>query len=140
MQTESPQKHPTTPDAKTVRVKIFGVGTAGVTMLEAMSHGDFAGASFVAVNADHSALAASSAAEKIHLDSKTLRGLGTGGDPERGRELAEAHAAQLKSLCAGADVVFLVAGLGGGAGTGIAPGLGRGGGGGGGRGAAGGGG
>jgi cell division protein FtsZ len=50
-----------------------------------------------------------------------LRGLGTGGDPERGRELAEAHAAQFKTACAGVDAVFIVAGLGGGAGTGMAP-------------------
>ena len=104
-----------------IRVKIFGVGTAGVAMLEFMSQGDFAGAAFVAINADATSLAASSAAEKIHLETKMFRGLGTGGDPERGRELAEAHMAQLKTVCAGTDVVFIVAGLGGGAGTGIAP-------------------
>lgn len=106
---------------KTISVKVFGVGTAGVTMLEAMSHGDFAGAKFVAVNAEASSLAASSVAEKILLETKQLRGLGTSGDPERGRALAEAHAGQFKSLCTGVDVVFIVAGLGGGAGTGIAP-------------------
>ena len=104
-----------------VRVKIFGIGTAGVAMLEPMSRGDFAGAGFVAVNADATSLAASSAPEKIHLETKVLRGLGTGGDPDRGRELAEAHVAQFKTSCAGLDAVFIVAGLGGGAGTGIAP-------------------
>jgi cell division protein FtsZ len=104
-----------------VCVKIFGLGTAGVAMLEPMSRGDFTGAGFVAVNADATSLAASSAPEKIHLETKMLRGLGTGGDPERGRELAEAHAAQFKTACAGVDAVFIVAGLGGGAGTGIAP-------------------
>ena len=107
--------------AKTIAVKIFGVGTAGVAMLELMSHGDFAGASFAVVNADATSLAASVAPEKIHLETKMLRGLGTGGDPERGRELAAAHVAHLKSSCTDADVVFVVAGLGGGAGTGIAP-------------------
>src|SRR2546427_8952132 len=115
MQAEVLEKNSTDGDAKTVRVKIFGVGTAGVTMLEAMNHGDFAGAKFVAVNADATSLAASSAAEKVHLETKSLRGLGTGGDPERGRQLAEAHAGQFKSLYAGVDVVFIVAGLGGGA-------------------------
>ena len=50
-----------------------------------------------------------------------LRGLGTGGDPERGRELAEGTIDRLKAACAGADVIFIVAGLGGGAGTGISP-------------------
>ena len=104
-----------------VRVKVFGVGKAGVAMLETMSQGDFAGAGFVAVSADAASLAASSALEKIHLETKMLRGLGTGGDPERGRELAEAHIAQFKTACVGMDAVFIVAGLGGGAGTGMAP-------------------
>ena len=112
---------PAVATGKTISVKIFGVGTAGVSMLESMSHGDFTGASFAVVNADASSLAASAAPEKIHLETKMLRGLGTGGDPERGRELAEAHLAQLKSSCMGVDAVFIVAGLGGGAGTGIAP-------------------
>jgi cell division protein FtsZ len=104
-----------------VRVKILGLGTAGVAMLEVVARGGFAGAGLVAVDTDDGALARSTAPEKIHLETRLLRGLGTGGDPERGRELAEAHAAQFKSVCAGADAVFLVAGLGGGAGTGIAP-------------------
>ena len=113
---------PSTPGTgNAVRVTIFGLGTAGVAMLETMSRGDFAGAGFVAVNADATSLAASFAPEKIHLETKMLRGLGTGGDPERGRALAEAHAAQFKTACAGVDAVFIVAGLGGGAGTGIAP-------------------
>lgn len=101
-----------------VRVKIFGVGGAGVAMLGAI---DFAGASFAAVDTDPVALAGFAGEEKILLETKMLRGLGTGGDPERGREVAEAHFAQLKSSCSGAEVVFLFAGLGGGAGTGMTP-------------------
>jgi len=64
---------------------------------------------------------ASSASEKVHLETKLLRGLGTGGDPDRGRAAAEEQAPRLKALCEGADVVFIVAGLGGGAGTGVSP-------------------
>jgi len=75
----------------------------------------------VAVDTDVRALAASSATEKIHLETQPLRGLGTGGDPDRGRELAEAQMPRLKALCEGANVVFIVAGLGGGAGTGVGP-------------------
>ena len=102
-------------------VKIFGVGSAGVSLLEAMNNEDFAGAGFAAVNTDASSLAASSAAMKIHLETKLLRGLGTGGDPERGRAIAEEQFATLKTACEGADVIFIVAGLGGGAGSGISP-------------------
>ena len=76
---------------------------------------------FVAVNTDAQSLAASSASEKVHLETQLLRGLGTGGDPDRGRALAEEQLPKLKSLCEGADVVFILAGLGGGAGTGISP-------------------
>jgi len=50
-----------------------------------------------------------------------LRGLGTGGDPERGRAIAEEQFATLKTACEGADAIFVVTGLGGGAGSGISP-------------------
>ncbi len=59
---------------------------------------------------------------KIQLETKLLRGLGTGGDPERGRAIAEEQFATLKTACEGAEVVFIVSGLGGGAGSGISPG------------------
>ena len=102
-------------------VKIFGVGGAGVSLLDALDTGKFAGAVRVAVNTDAPSLAASSAAVKIHLETKLLRGLGTGGDPERGRAIAEEQFATLKAACAGADVVLIISGLGGGAGSGISP-------------------
>ena len=60
---------------------------------------NFTGAKLVAVNTDGSVV--SPVAEAIHLEGKMLRGLGTGGDPERGRELAEDHFERLKSACAG---------------------------------------
>jgi cell division protein FtsZ len=107
--------------AKAPAVKIFGVGSAGVTMLDTLNRGDFAGAGFVAINTDALSLAASSAPVKIQLETKLLRGLGTGGDPERGCAIAEEQFATLKTACEGADVVFVVAGLGGGAGSGISP-------------------
>ncbi len=58
---------------------------------------------------------------KIHLETKLLRGLGTGGDAERGQAIAEEQFSTLKKACAGADVILIVAGLGGGAGSGISP-------------------
>jgi len=105
--------------SKTPAVKIFGVGSAGVTMLDLLNGGDLAGAGFAAINTDAPSLASSSARVKIQLETKLLRGLGTGGDPERGRALAEEQFATLKAACEGADVVFVIAGLGGGAGSGI---------------------
>ncbi|HVU28238.1 MAG TPA: cell division protein FtsZ [Verrucomicrobiae bacterium] len=112
MQTESSKSH---------AIKIFGVGDAGVHLLDALNRAEFAGADFIAINTDAPSLANSSATVKIHLETKLLRGLGTGGDPERGRALAEEQFPTLKTACDGAEVIFLIAGLGGGAGCGISP-------------------
>ncbi|HEX3628639.1 MAG TPA: cell division protein FtsZ [Verrucomicrobiae bacterium] len=105
----------------TRRIKIFGVGGAGVTLGEALNQVEFAGADFAAIDTDAQSLGASSATVKIHLETKLLRGLGTGGDPERGHALAEEQFLTLKAACEGAEVVFILAGLGGGAGSGVSP-------------------
>ena len=106
---------------KSISVKVFGVGGAGINVMELMLKESMPGVDFVAVNTDAQSLAASSATEKVHLETQPLRGLGTGGDPDRGRALAEEQLPKLKSLCEGANAVFILAGLGGGAGTGISP-------------------
>ena len=106
---------------KNISIKVFGVGGAGINVLELMLKEGLPGMGFVAVNTDPQSLAASSAAEKVLLETQLLRGLGTGGDPDVGGALAEEQLPRLKSLCEGVDVVFILAGLGGGAGTGISP-------------------
>ncbi len=102
-------------------IKIIGIGTAGVGLLATLNGPEFAGAALVAVTTDQPALAASPAPHKLLLEPRELRGLGTGGDAERGYALAEEHFTTLKTACAGANVILLVAGLGGGAGSGITP-------------------
>ncbi len=91
---------------KNLSIKVFGVGNAGVMVLEQVIGGALPGTTFIAVNTDAPSLAASSAPDKVEIEADLLR---------------EEDAARLKSLCEGADVVFIVAGLGGGAGTGISP-------------------
>jgi len=102
-------------------VKIIGVGNAGIAMLGALDPAEFAAAQLAVVNTDAAAFAGSPATMKIHLENKLLRGLGSGGDPERSRAMAEEQFSMLKSACEGANVVFILAGLGGGAGSGISP-------------------
>jgi cell division protein FtsZ len=102
-------------------VKFFGIGNAGVTMLDLANTPEFAGADLVAVNTDANSLAACGATVKFHLENKLLRGLGSGGDAERGKALAEEQFSNLKAACEGANVVCILAGLGGGAGSGISP-------------------
>ena len=119
METELNPQTPRAADGKQLRVKIFGVGTAGIAIAEQMATDGFASARFAAVNTDTSS--ATTFTEQIQLETKVLRGLGTGGDPERGHKLAEEHFEKLKESCCGVDVVFIVAGLGGGAGSGVSP-------------------
>lgn len=108
-------------ETRTLRAKIFGVGGAGMKMLERIARQPVPDVSLAAVNADAESLATTLVAEKISVESKLTRGLGTGGDPERGRQAAGEFFPTLKEACAGAKVVFIIAGLGGGAGTGISP-------------------
>ena len=72
------------------RLRLFGVGNAGIALLDALVTPEFAGAELAAINTDATALATSPAPVKILLENKLLRGLGSGGDPERTRALAEA--------------------------------------------------
>ena len=106
---------------KSFSVKVVGVGGAGINVMELMLKSAPPGVGFAAVSTDARSLAASSASVKVLLETQLLRGLGTGGDPDRGSALAEEQLPKLKSLCEGADMVFILAGLGGGAGTGISP-------------------
>jgi cell division protein FtsZ len=119
-QTELPNTVPTPAPCGPV-IGIIGVGNAGMAVLAALNRAEFAAAQFTAVNTDAGALTACPAQVKIHLENKLLRGLGSGGDPDRARALAEEQFSILKSACEGANVVFLLAGLGGGAGSGIGP-------------------
>jgi cell division protein FtsZ len=114
--------HPSAdPVNRKVSVKIFGVGNAGLNLLEHVARGALPGATLVAVNTDAASLAGSSVAEKISLESKAPRSPGAGGDPERGRMAAQENLSRLKAACHGAEVIFIVAGLGGSAGTGVCP-------------------
>lgn len=102
-------------------IKVFGVGGAGINLVEQMLKTGMGDVRFAVLNTDDRSLAKSTAPEKISLENRLLRGLGTGGDPDLGRVAVEEQAAVLKKLCTGLDVVFIVTGLGGGTGTGGSP-------------------
>jgi len=76
---------------------------------------------FALLNTDAAALERTPGPRRILIGARSMRGLGAGGDPERGRVAAEEDAAVIRTLCDGADVVFVIAGMGGGTGTGAAP-------------------
>ncbi len=106
---------------KNFSIKVLGVGGAGCNAVSHLARECFSGVSFAVLNTDAAALAQSTVETKLVLGSTTTRGLGAGGDPERGRAAAEEDAAALRALAGGAEVVFVVAGLGGGTGTGAGP-------------------
>jgi cell division protein FtsZ len=81
----------------------------------------FTGVTFAVANTDAQALRASPASIKIQLGSKLTGGLGAGSDPEVGRRAASEDREVLNQTLAGADMVFITAGMGGGTGTGAAP-------------------
>src|SRR5215469_3543516 len=105
----------------TVAIKIFGIGTAGINILEQIARAGLPGVALAAINTDVKGLAASSAPEKFSLELRPSRGTGASGDPKRARAAAEESLPRLKQACEGVDVAFIVTGLGGGAGTGISP-------------------
>ncbi|HZR20207.1 MAG TPA: cell division protein FtsZ [Verrucomicrobiae bacterium] len=102
-------------------IRIFGVGKTGLSAIELLIADGLSPEEFVAVNLGGTALECSSAAQRLRLETKRLRGLGSGGDPARGRQAAEEKSEELKRLCEGVDLIFIVTGLGGGSGTGISP-------------------
>lgn len=106
-----------------VTIKVFGVGGGGNSVLLRMAKSDFLNIELVAVNTDAKQLGAMEAAGvKILPIGETLtRGRGTGGKVELGEEAAKADEAKIKQMMAGADLIFITAGMGGGAGTGATP-------------------
>lgn len=98
-------------------IRIFGIGNAGLAVTERLLRGGLPATAFVAV--DTQPLTDSTAAARLQIPMPRSRVPGPGGDSEREPAVAEDFAAKLKSPCEGVKVVFIVAGLGGGAGTGI---------------------
>lgn len=103
------------------RLRIFGVGVAGISIVDRLIGTGLGDADTVAIATDAASLDGCQARTRRLLETKRLRGLGTGGDPLRGARAAEENLSELQALCEGVEMVFIVAGLGGGSGTGISP-------------------
>jgi len=112
-------RHVRRPEARTIRV--VGVGGGGNNAVDRMVSAGIHGVSFVGFNTDAQALRGSAAGLKVRIGDKTTGGLGAGGDPDVGRAAAEEDAEWIGKAVAGADLVFVTAGLGGGTGSGAAP-------------------
>jgi cell division protein FtsZ len=103
------------------RIKVVGVGGGGSNAVNRMIEEGTPGIEFIAVNTDGQALLICNAPKRIRIGDKLTRGMGAGGDPEKGQKAAEESATELYEALKGADMVFVTAGMGGGTGTGAAP-------------------
>ncbi|MDO8611921.1 MAG: cell division protein FtsZ [Dehalococcoidia bacterium] len=102
-------------------IKVVGVGGGGCNAVNRMVEARILGVEFVGINTDTQALMRCDAESRVRIGDRITRGLGVGGDPERGRQAAEESRDELKEAIKGADMVFITAGMGGGTGTGAAP-------------------
>jgi cell division protein FtsZ len=103
------------------RITVFGVGGAGGNAVNNMIESRLEGVEFVVANTDAQALAQSAAERRIQMGTALTQGLGAGSQPQIGAAAAEEALPEILDHLAGAHMVFITAGMGGGTGTGAAP-------------------
>ena len=102
-------------------IKVMGIGGGGCNAVNTMIRSELNGVEFIAANTDLQALERTEAQTKLQIGANLTKGLGTGANPEIGRNAALEDIERIREVLTGADMVFIAAGLGGGTGTGGAP-------------------
>lgn len=102
-------------------VKVIGVGGGGGNAVARMARDFYRGVDFVAINTDHQDLDHCTVKHRLYIGKGLTKGLGTGMNPDLGRQAAEENRSEISELVKDADLVFIAAGLGGGTGTGATP-------------------
>jgi len=102
-------------------IRVVGVGGGGLNAVDRMIEAGISQVEFVGVNTDIQQLRGSEAPIKLHIGRELTQGLGSGADPDLGRQAAEEAYDQIKHVLRGSDMVFITAGEGGGTGSGAAP-------------------
>ncbi len=108
-------------NASHVMIKVIGVGGGGCNAVKQMMDFDLEGVELISANTDMQVLKKSPIQNKLQLGVQTTKGMGAGSKPEIGRKAAEEDHDKIQEKLAGADMVFIAAGMGGGTGTGAAP-------------------
>ncbi len=109
-------------NATFAKIKVIGVGGGGGNAVNSMIESELIrDVEFISVNTDAQALLTSKAETKIQIGANFTQGLGSGADPEVGRQAAEESYEKLKDLLFDTHMVFITAGMGGGTGTGASP-------------------
>ena len=103
------------------KIKLIGTGGAGNNILDRLYSTRIEGVETIALNTDAAHLAKTKAHSRKVLGAKITQGRGTGGDPHLGKRCAKDDKESLKAKIDNADMVFVIAGMGGGTGTGSSP-------------------
>ncbi|MFC1991986.1 cell division protein FtsZ [Chloroflexota bacterium] len=103
------------------KIKVVGLGGGGCNAVTRMVQEQIQGVEFIAANTDAQAMALTEAPIRIQIGERSTKGLGVGGDHSFGQKAAEESRDEFKEAIAGADMVFITCGMGGGTGTGAAP-------------------
>src|ERR1700728_2423591 len=106
---------------RNVAIKLVGVGGAGSNAVDRLKMENLDRLQLAVINTDHQALSSSPVQAKGLIGMSVTRGLGAGGDPELGREAAEADREKIATVVRDCDLLFVLAGMGGGTGSGAAP-------------------
>ena len=102
-------------------IKVVGVGGGGGNAISRMCRDFVRGVDFIAINTDAQDLDSCVVKRKIYIGKNLTRGLGTGMNPEIGRQAAEENRSEIAESLKGSDLIFITAGLGGGTGSGASP-------------------
>ncbi len=102
-------------------IKIVGCGGGGSNTVDRLVESGILGAELYALNTDAQHLLTVHAPHKILIGRRSTKGLGAGALPQIGEEAAREADEEIRAALAGADIVFVTCGLGGGTGTGAAP-------------------
>jgi cell division protein FtsZ len=117
---ELPLEHQALCD-QSVAIKLVGIGGAGSNAVDRLKMESLERLQLAVINTDHQALSSSPVQDKVLIGMGSTRGLGAGGDPELGRKAAEDDREKIMNVVKGCDLVFLLAGMGGGTGGGASP-------------------
>jgi cell division protein FtsZ len=108
-------------EGKRAKIKVLGLGGGGGNAINRMVDSGIHKVDLIAINTDAQDLRRNKAPYRVQIGEALTKGLGVGGDPDRGRRAAEESYEHIKQLVQGTDLLFITAGMGGGTGTGSAP-------------------
>jgi cell division protein FtsZ len=106
---------------RNVAIKLLGVGGAGSNAVDRLKMESLERLQLTVINTDNQALSSSPVQDKVLIGMGSTRGLGAGGDPELGRQAAEDDREKITRVVKDCDLVFIIAGMGGGTGGGASP-------------------